>query len=132
MPTPLTINLSGNNLTINSFEKGALVRSHRPVHLILAQNSKDCNVHLRFLDQTIFEPFLKGHPSNQLTIGPCQMFCDCNLKWLYDAPEAIKERIRGGVNLISGYMPCINGKSLFGHSPEHFSHCDQLAKWIRN
>jgi len=119
----LWIDLRGNHLNSASFERGALSHGLRPIQLILASNQSHCSENFQYLDEDVFSPFLACDNQNSIQMGPCPMVCDCNMKWLVDAPDHWRLQVRGGDDQRVGYLRCKQQKSLFEIKSEQFGNC---------
>ncbi len=80
----LKLNLVGSNLNGSSLAIGLLNSLKRPTTLDLSFNSK-----LTYLDQRIFQPFLKSNVENKIIIDSDQQLdCDdCRTYWLKKEPK---------------------------------------------
>jgi hypothetical protein len=101
----LIIQLAKNKINPNSFTIGSLSGSQRPIKLKLGQEFVGCNRDLTYLEEYAFSSFLDKE-GNELDMG-CSyiMQCDCRMKWLYDAPDFWRNRIKSGP-LGDTVLPC--------------------------
>ncbi|XP_054166078.1 uncharacterized protein LOC128963591 [Oppia nitens] len=120
---PLIIDLRSNNMNSNSLEREAFSHILRPVELLLFSNRSQCSQKFQYLDEDIFAPFLACNTRNIVHLGPCPLICDCNMKWLVDAPPHWKLQIRGGIENSAAILECIDGSLLFSKKSQHFGNC---------
>jgi hypothetical protein len=119
----LMIDMRGNNLKSGSLERGALSHMLRPVELMLFSNKSHCSQKFQYLDEDIFATFFVSDKRNVLHLGPCPMICDCNMKWLVDAPQHWRLQIRGGDDQRVSYLQCSQENSLFAKKSQDFGDC---------
>lgn len=95
----LKIDLSFNQLMDNSFQPNSLSNIRRPVNLILSHNK------LKFLEKSVFEPFLSSNKKNKLSLTGNPLNCtDCRSYWMVRQKSKLKHRLREA-NCASGGKP---------------------------
>ncbi|XP_054159749.1 uncharacterized protein LOC128957961 [Oppia nitens] len=105
----LTIDLSGNQLTGNSFEGEVFLNTKRTIYLDLSNNK------LSHLDEFIFDPFLSLDIMNIVNVSGNFLHCDCRMKWL--AKNRLKYK-RQVVNAL-----CSDGRPFWEQSLDEFNEC---------
>jgi len=105
----LTIDLSNNQLTTDSFESGVFLNSKRPLFVNLTNNK------LSHLDEFIFEPFLDLTIMNQIDVKDNPMVCDCRMKWLVKNSRNYQKQV---VNAF-----CTDNRTLWEYSMEEINEC---------
>lgn len=120
---PLLIDLRANNLSSDSFERGSLSHIQRPAELVLFSQSNHCSKRFQFLDEDVFAPFFACNTRNMVQLGVCPLLCDCNMKWLFEAPQHWRLQVRGGPDQSVANVRCLNDKSLFHKTNQEFANC---------
>lgn len=77
----LFIDLTDNQLTVDSFKPNSFLGSQRPVKINFGLSG--CSATLQYLPENVFRPFLDEHPMNIIDVGRhCyHINCDCKMSW---------------------------------------------------
>lgn len=105
----LTIDLSHNQLTTDSFESGVFLNTKRQLFVNLTSNL------LSHLDEFIFEPFLDQNLMNRLDIGDNPLVCDCRMKWLVKNRNQYERQVMNAL--------CSDGRSFWSYTTEELNDC---------
>lgn len=116
----LYIYLGNNKLNNTSFEKGIFLNAKRPIHLELYWNPD-----LTFLDEEIFEPFLKANPMNKISLQDNPLSCDCKSYWMVKTKDAYKDQL---LNVMCKIGP----KQIFSIDLIPFDKCNKQQQAKRN
>lgn len=116
----LYIYLGNNKLNNTSFEKGIFLNAKRPIHLELYWNPD-----LTYLDEEVFEPFLKANKANKISLQDNPLSCDCKSYWMVRDKEAFKDQL---LNVMCKIGP----KQTFSIDLIPFDKCNKQTKRARN